>query len=82
MCYNPDTKLRGRFLQKKKDDSMSAAIVTTNKAGKSYILKEYTHGTKEYSIYHMIWDVWWKKCEEDKDFIDQCVSEYRIFMNK
>lgn len=80
MCYNPDTKLRGRFFQKKKDDSMSAVIVTTNKSGKSYILKEYSHGTKEYSTYRMIWDVWWKKCEEDEAFIKRCIKEYEEFI--
>lgn len=80
-CFNPDMKLRGRFIQKKKNDSRSAAIVTTNEPGKSYILKEYNNITKEYSIYQKIWDIWWLKCEEDSGFIDQCVQEYTQYKN-
>lgn len=81
-CYNPDTQLRGRIAKKKRNGSTSAAIVTTYKSRKSYILKEYSSNTKECTIYQNIWGVWWKKCKTDKDFINRCVNEYRNFVNE
>lgn len=80
-CYNPDTQLRGRIAKRKSDGSTSAAIVTTHKSGKLYILKEYSSDTKECTIYQNIWDVWWRKCKMDDDFIKQCVDEYIKFKN-
>lgn len=81
-CFNPDTLLRGRIATKKSDGSPYAAIVTTHKSGKKYILKEYMSNTKECTIYKNIWCVWWKKCKEDKDFIDKCVKEYKDFFEQ
>ncbi|MDO5156390.1 MAG: hypothetical protein Q4D51_10540 [Eubacteriales bacterium] len=80
-CYNPDTQLRGRIVKRKSDGSTSAAIVTTHKSGKSYILKEYSSNTKECTIYLNIWDVWWKKCKVDEDFINQCITDYKNFIS-
>lgn len=80
-CYNPDTQLRGRIVNNKSDGSISAAIVTTYKAGKSYILKEYSSNTKECTIYQNIWNVWWKKCKIDEELIAQCVDEYKHFVD-
>lgn len=80
-CYNPDTQLRGRIVKRKSDGSTSAAIVTTYKSGKSYILKEYSSNTRECTIYLNIWDVWWKKCKMDEDFIKQCVDEYKNYIS-
>lgn len=79
-CYNPDTKLRGRVAKDKKTGAPIVAIVTTYDPGKSYILKEYSSNTKECTIYQTIWDVWWKKCVEDSDFIALCVKEYEDFI--
>lgn len=79
-CYNPDTKLRGRVAKEKKTGATIVAIVTTDKPGKSYILKEYSSNTKECTIYQNIWDVWWKKCMEDPDFIASCVEEYENYI--
>lgn len=79
-CYNPDTQLRGRIAKRKSDGSTSAAIVTTYKAGKSYILKEYSSATKECTIYQNIWNVWWKKCKTDDEFISRCIDEYHKFI--
>lgn len=78
-CFNPDTQLRGRIVKRKTDGSTSAAIVTTYKSGKSYILKEYSSNTKECTMYQNIWDVWWKKCKTDENFIAQCIAEYKNF---
>lgn len=78
-CYNPDTQLRGRIAKRKSDGSTTAAIVTTYKSGKSYILKEYSSDTKECTIYQNIWNVWWKKCKVDEAFIKQCNEEYKKF---
>ena len=75
-CYNPDTKLRGRIAKLKDTGSTTVAIVTTHTSGKSYILKEYSSDTKECTIYQNIWDVWWKKCKEDKKIIGDCITEY------
>lgn len=80
-CYNPDTQLRGRIVKRKSDGSTSAAIVTTYKSGKSYILKEYSSDTKECTIYQNIWNVWWKKCKEDEEFINKCVDEYKNYIS-
>lgn len=80
-CFNPDTRLRGRIVKRKMDGSTSAAIVTTYKSGKSYILKEYSSNTKECTMYQNIWDVWWKKCKSDENFISQCIDEYKRFIN-
>lgn len=79
-CYNPDMQLRGRIAKKKSDGSTSAAIVTTYKSGKSYILKEYSSNTRECTIYQKIWEVWWEKCKMDKEFMNRCVNEYRNFV--
>lgn len=79
-CYNPDTQLRGRIAIRKSDGSTSAAIVTTYKSGKTYILKEYSSDTKECTIYLNIWNVWWKKCKMDNEFMNQCVDEYKKFI--
>lgn len=78
--YNPDMKLRGRLIQKKNDDSMSAVIVSTFKPHAQYILKEYNNSTKEFSMYEKIWSVWWKKCSEDEEFIESCKKEYEEFI--
>ena len=78
-CYNPDTTLRGRIANNKRDGSTWVAIVTTHKAGKSYILKEYSSNTKECTIYINIWEVWWKKCTTDNNFISKCIEEYNEF---
>lgn len=80
-CYNPDTQLRGRIAKRKSDGSTCAAIVTTYKSGRSYILKEYSSDTKECTIYQNIWNVWWKKCKEDKEFINKCVNEYKNYLS-
>ena len=80
-CYNPDTKLRGRIASLKGTGSVSAAIVTTQTSGKSYYLKEYNSDTKECTIYQNIWNVWWKKCQEDKSLIEQCVNEYKAIQS-
>lgn len=75
-CYNPDLQLRGRIAKRKSDGSTCAAIVTTHKSGKSYILKEYSSNTKECTIYENIWNVWWKKSMVDEKFLKNCINEY------
>ena len=72
----PDTTLRGRIVTDRETDSKCVAITTKRSSRKEYILRQYGSGEKESSLYSVIWKVWWKMCDEDKDFIDSCVKEY------
>lgn len=72
----PDTTLRGRIVTNRETDSKCVAITTKRSSRKDYILRQYGSGEKESSLYNVIWKVWWKMCEEDDNFIDECVKEY------
>lgn len=75
-CYNPDVTLRGRIVINKDSKSPCVAIATTKRAGKKYILREYSSLEKECKLYTVIWDVWWSKCKVDSEFIQRCKDEY------
>lgn len=72
----PDTTLRGRIVTNRETDAKCVAITTKRSSRKDYILRQYGSGEKESSLYNVIWKVWWKMCEEDNIFIDECVREY------
>lgn len=72
----PDTTLRGRIVTNRETDAKCVAITTKRSSRKDYILRQYGSGEKESSLYNVIWKVWWKMCEEDNDFIKECVKEY------
>ena len=73
----PDTTLRGRIVTNRETGSKCVAITTKRSSRKDYILRQYGSGEKESSLYNVIWKVWWKMCEEDEAFIDDCVKEYK-----
>lgn len=81
-CYNPDVTLRGRIVTHKDNKSVCVAIATTKKAGKRYILREYSAIENECKLYTVIWDVWWSKCKFDSDFIQRCIDEYIAYREK
>lgn len=74
----PDTTLRGRIVTNRETDSKCVAITTKRSSRKDYILRQYGSGEKESSLYNVIWKVWWKMCEEDDEFVAECVREYEV----
>lgn len=72
----PDTTLRGRIVTDRETDAKCVAITTKKSSKKEYIVRQYGSGEKESSLYDVLWKIWWKKCEDDKDFINECIKEY------
>ena len=72
----PDTTLRGRIVTNRETDAKCVAITTKKSSKKEYIVRQYGSGEKESSLYDVLWKIWWKKCEEDQKFIDECIAEY------
>ena len=72
----PDNTLRGRIVTNKETGAKCVAITTKKAAGKKYILRQYGSEEKECSLYIIIWNIWWKLCEEDNEFVNNCEKEY------
>ena len=82
LAHNPDTKLRGRIIERPGINAKDIVLTTTIKCKKKYKIREYGLSNKndkdklDWKLYEKIWDVWWDRCTEDEKLIKQCVDEY------
>lgn len=88
LTHNPDTKLRGRIIEHPDTNAKDIILTTTIKRKKKYRIREYGLANKkdkdklDWKLYEKIWNVWWERCSEDENLIQQCIEEYEKLINE
>jgi len=74
-CKNPDLNLRGRIISDR--NGLEHIFLTDNSENRNRLkLIILNSSTKEGKLYIKLWNLWWEKCEEDSEILDECKEYY------
>lgn len=74
--YNPDINLRGRIITSKSGVDYIILTGITNDDSTMYKPVIFNRASSSGNLYIKLWDLWWKKTEEDEKFLQMCCTMY------
>ncbi len=79
LCYNPDIHIRGRLMYD--GNGAPFGVVSVRQSKGEYKLICMDSSSREFNLYTEIWDIWWARCQDEHDFLEECKSQYNDSKN-